>query len=322
MGDKERTHLGIARLAERQHGVVSTYQLNDLGYTRDVVAYAACSGRLHRIHRGVYAVGHGSLTWEARCFAAVLACSPRAVASHSSAAWLWGLLRNRPGVLHITAPTRRHRREGFELHFAALTDEDRAICDGIPLTAVPRTLLDLAASLNAGRLGRVIERAEELALFDLRPVDALLRRAGGHRGVGQLRQALAIYREEPAFTRSRLERRFLDLVKAASLPTPTMNFSVGEYELDAYWQPERFAVELDVYETHGSRAAFERDRLRQEDLKLRGIEMIRITGPRLAREPRTVVERVATLLGQRRRQLGIESEAARPPTASLGSTRV
>ena len=147
------------------------------------------------------------------------------------------------------------------------------------------------------------ERAEDRGLFDLRAVDALLHRAGGHRGAGRLRHALAIYRHEPAFTRSRLERRFLDLVRRSGLPIPSMNFQEGEYQLDAYWRPERFAVELDVYETHGTRAAFESDRRRQEDLKLRGIEMIRITGPRLKREPKAVIERLATLLEQRRRQL-------------------
>ncbi len=83
-----------------------------------------------------------------------------------------------------------------------------------------------------------------------------------------------------------------------------MNFNQGGYELDAYWQEERFAVELDVYETHGTREAFERDRLRQEDLKLIGIEMIRVTGARLDREPQEVIERVATLVGRRRRELG------------------
>ncbi len=199
---------------------------------------------------------------------------------------------------------------------------DRAVCAGVPLTAVPRTLMDLAATLDATRMNRVIERAEELRLFDLRAVDALLCRAGGHRGAGRLRRALAIYRDEPAFTRSGLERRFLDLVRAAGLPAPAMNFSEGEYELDAYWQPERFAVELDVYETHGSRAAFERDRLRQEELKLRGIEMIRVTGPRLDREPRMVIERVGVLLRQRRRQLGFEGGAVRASTASSGSAGV
>lgn len=326
MRNRGRTHQALAGLARRQHGVISTRQLEELGYSRYSAARAARSGRLHRLHHGVYAVGHTSLTWEAWCLAAVLACSPGAVASHTSAGWLWGLLRTRPsGAVHVTAPIRRHKKASLHLHFSRLADEDRAVCDGVPLTAVPRTLLDLAATPGLSGLDHAIERSEELRLLDLTAVDALLRRAGRHPGVGRLRRALSIYRderEEPAFTRSRLERRFLDLVKAAGLPTPTMNYAIGEYELDAYWQRERFAVELDVYGTHGSRAAFERDRLRQEDLKLRGIEMIRVTGSRLAREPDTVIERVGALLRQRRRQLGVEAEAVRAPTASLGSPGV
>lgn len=283
MSDKERTrggdrlvgaHQSLADLAERQHGVVSIRQMETLGYSRDVVSYASRSGRLHRLHRGVYAVGHRSLTWHSHCLAAVLACGTSAVASHSSAAWLWGLLEYRPGTLHVTSPRRRHAKAAIGVHYARLADDDRAV-----------------------------ERAEELGLFDLRAIDALLDGAGGHPGVGRLRHALAIYRHEPAFTRSRLERRFRRLVEGAGLPTPSMNFWVGEYELDAYWQVERFAVELDVYETHGSRAAFEEDRLRQENLKLMGIEMIRITGPRLDREPANVIERIGELLEQRRRQL-------------------
>lgn len=311
MGDKGRTeekqavsaHHPLADLAARQHGVVSIRQLEALGYSRATVSRAARMGRLHRLHRGVYAVGHKSLTWEGRCLAAVLACAPNAVASHVSAAWFWGLLASRPGTFHVTAPTRRRPKTAIRLHYARMADGDRTVRDGIPVTALPRTLLDLAATLSAGRLDRAIERSEEHGSFDLREVDALLGRAGHHPGISRLRRALAIYRDDPVFTRSRLERRFLDLVKSAGLPVPAMNFNEAGYELDAYWPPERFAVELDVYETHGSHASFERDRLRQEDLKLAGIEMTRVTGPRLDREPSQVVERVAALLEQRRRQL-------------------
>jgi very-short-patch-repair endonuclease len=296
-------HQSLADLAERQHGVISIRQMETLGYSRDAVSYASRSGRLHRLHRGVYAVGHRSLTWHSHCLAAVLACGTSAVASHSSAAWLWGLLRYRPGRLHVTSPRRRHAKAAIGVHYARLADDDRAACEGIPVTAIPRTLLDLAATLSAPGLNRAMERAEELGLFDLGAIDALLDRAGGHPGVGRLRLVLAIYRPDSAFTRSHLERRFRRLLEGTGLPMPSMNFWVGEYELDAYWQPERFAVELDVYETHGSRAAFEEDRLRQENLKLMGIEMIRVTGPRLDREPARVIERVGALLEQRRRLL-------------------
>jgi len=238
--------------------------------------------------------------------AAVLACGSAAVASHSTAAWLWGLLRNRPGTIHVAVPTSRRQRQPFRLHFAALAAEDRGLREGIPLTALPRTFLDQAAGAHPAALDRMLERAEERELFDLRAIEALLDRAGGHPGAGALRRALAIYRQPLAFTRSGLEKRFLELVAAAEMPRPAMNTFVEGYELDAYWEVERFAVELDVYETHGSRASLERDRLRQEDLKLRGIEMIRITGRRLEREPRAAIERVGALLRQRRRQLALD----------------
>lgn len=297
MRDKQRTHEALAELAERQHGVVAVRQLLRLGYSRSSISRTKASGRLHR---GVYAVGHRQVTWHSRCLAAVLSCGTKAVASHRSAAWVWGLIRYRPDAIDVTAPTRRHGKAKLRLHYAPLIDEDRTVREGIPITAVPRTLLDLAAILPAERLDRVLERSEELRLFDLRPIDALLDRAAGHPGAGRLRRALALYRPPP-FTRSGLERRFLELVGRGGLPRPSTGCNVAGYELDVYWEPERFAVELDVYETHGSRRSFESDRLRQETLKLQGVEMIRVTGHRLDREPTQAIERVAALLDQRRR---------------------
>jgi very-short-patch-repair endonuclease len=300
---EEGRHGPLFELATQQHGVVSTRQLDGLGYSPSSAAKAAKAGRLRRIHRGVYAVGHVPLTWEGRCLAAVLAARP-AVASHLSAGWLWGLLRNRPGTVHVTVPTPRRAWRPFAVHFADLPARDRGEVKDIPVTSVARTLLDLAATLSPARLERVLERSEERQLFDLAAIDDLLARTAGHPGHGRLRAALAVYREDPTFERSKLERRFRRLVKKAGLPTPSMNFNVAGYELDAYWEAERFVVELDVYETHGSHAAFERDRLRQEDLKLKGVEMIRVTGPRLDREPEAVIERVAAHLAQRHRELG------------------
>ncbi len=233
---------------------------------------------------------------------AVLAARP-AVASHLSAGWLWGLLRNRPTTLHLTAPTTGRAKRDFVVHCAELLASDQTEINDIPVTSLARTLLDLAAMLSMARLESVIERSEELQKFDLVALEELLDRASHHPGAGKLRRALAIYQEDPAFERSKLERRFRRLVKAARLPAPSMNFNLAGYELDAYWEPERFVVELDVYETHGSHAAFERDRLRQEDLKLKGVEMIRVTGPRLDREPQAIVKRLAAHLEQRRRQL-------------------
>jgi hypothetical protein len=162
---------------------------------------------------------------------------------------------------------------------------------------VARTLLDYAAMVPAHLLERGIERAEELELFDLRAVDDLLTRTKGHPGHGRLQRGLELYRPAP-FSRSGLELRFLELVEQAGLPKPVTGFNELGHELDVYWPRERLVVELDIYETHGSPAAFERDRLRQEDLLLDGIRMTRVTGPRLKREPRKVIERVRRLLAQ------------------------
>ncbi len=306
MANKERTdRLGLAKIATRQHGVISIRQLERLGFGRSTVTDELASGRLHRLHRGVYAVGHKRLTWHGYCLAAVLANSPAAVASHFSAGWLWGLLRNRPSAaFHITAGTRRHRKEDFAVHYGRLGRDEMGLVEGIPVTSLARTQLDLAARRSRGQVEASLKRSEENGQLDLRALEAVLDRCGNHPGRSTLKAALDIYEPDPTVTRSSLERRFRDLAKRAGLPPPAMNFVVAGYELDAYWAEERFVVELDLFETHGSRAAFEEDRLRQEELKLIGVEMIRVTGPRLKREPEVVIERVRTLLEGRRRPAG------------------
>jgi Transcriptional regulator, AbiEi antitoxin len=295
--------VGLAELAARQHGVVSVRQLGSLGYSDGAIAKAVRAGRLHRLHRGVYAVGHLHLSVHGRCLAAVLACGPKALLSHHSAAWLWGLVKTSPVPIHVTGPVSRAPRPPVVLHHSRiLAVEDRALEVGIPVTALPRTLLDLAAVAHPDRLRRMLKRAEELNLFDLDPVESLLGRAGGHHGRGRLQRALTLYRP-PRFTRSDVERRFVELVEGAGLPRPATNFNEAGYELDVYWPELRFAVELDVFETHGTRESFEDDRLRQEDLKLAGVELTRVTGRRLEREPKQVIDRVARLLAQREREL-------------------
>lgn len=292
-------HQALAALAERQHGVVSVGQLKELGYSRDRVRWSVRTGYLHAIDRSVYAVGHTNLSAHAQCFAAVFACGPGAVLSHYSAAWLHGLARWKPAPFHVTGPVARRPRLPVRIHRARrLMEVDRASIEGIPTTAVPRMLLDLGAVLRYEQLEKLVERSEERGLFDLRAVEELLARTVGHHGHKRLRRAIALYMPS-GFTRSGLERRFLELVIAAGLPRPHTNYFEHGFELDCYWPEHRFVVELDVFETHGTRAAFERDRKRQEDLLLVGIEMIRVTGPRLQREPEEVVRRVARLLSER-----------------------
>jgi hypothetical protein len=298
-GEGAGRHQALAALAGRQHGVVSIGQLKRLGYSKDQVRWAAAMGRLHSIDRSVYAVGHTRLSLHGQCFAAVFACGPEAVLSHHSAAWLHGLAKWSPEPFHVTGPVARRPRLPVRIHRARrLVGEDRRLVEGIPVTAVPRTLLDMAAAVRFDQLERLVERSEELGVFDLRKVEDLLARTVGHHRHGRLRKAIALYRPS-SFTRSGLEKRFLELVMEAGLPQPRTNFVAHGFELDCYWPEHRFAVELDVFETHGTRAAFERDRKRQEDLLLAGIAMTRVTGPRLEREPGEVVERVTRLLRQR-----------------------
>jgi very-short-patch-repair endonuclease len=279
--------------------VVSTEQLAALGYTRSSVAKAAKVGRLHRVHRGVYVVGHHRMAWHGRCMAAVLAASP-SVASHLSAGWLWGLLQSRPGTLHVSCRRSRHAKRPFVTHTADLARADLARRDGIPVTSLARTILDLAVDSRERTVRRFIRRADDDKTFDLRAMEDLLVRTKGHRGQAKVRAALEIYDETPAFTRSDLEKRFLEVVREAGLPAPSMNYFVEGYEIDAWWTEARFGVELDIFETHGSRLSFEEDRERDDELLLAGIETTRVTGPRLAREPDAVVESVRRHLARRR----------------------
>lgn len=252
------------------------------------------------MHRGVYAVGHTRISLHGECLAAVLACGPGALLSHESAGWLWGISKMRPAPFAVTTSIPRKPRPPIRIHRSrVLTASDRDLLEGIPVTALPRTLLDLAAVVRFERLQRVLERSEELRLFDLGPVEELLGRAGGHPGAGRLRRAISLY-QPPPFTRSQFERRFLAAVLEAGLPRPATNFVEAGFELDVYWPEERFAVELDTYATHGGHGAFERDRLRQEELLLAGIGMTRVTDVRFASDPEAVIERVARLLARRR----------------------
>jgi hypothetical protein len=306
MREQKRSHLRLAALAARQHGVVTQRQLRALGFSGSAVGRMSAKGLLHRIHRGVYAVGHAALSDHGRCLAAVAACGTNALLSHASAAWLWGLRPTCPTQPHVSVATRGHRRAGIHLHHApTLAEEGRIELEGIPVTPLARTLLDVAATDSARRLWSAVDRAERLGLLDLGEIDAMLSRRHGDAGSGKLARALSIHRD-PSFTRARSELLLLDIAKKANLPHPACNTYVAGHELDAYWERERFAVEVDGWAFHKTRKAFEADRLRQEELKLAGIDSVRITARRLEQEPRAVGRRLARLLADRRRTLGLE----------------
>jgi very-short-patch-repair endonuclease len=276
----------IARLAARQHGVVALYQLVPLGLTKNAVNERVRAGRLHPIHRGVYAVGHRLLSIKGRYMAATLACGAGALLSHRSAADLQGLWRTTTwrGV-DVTSPTRAGRkRAGIAVHGAKrLAPADRTVLDRIPCTAVPRTLLDLAEAASARELQRAVERAVTLKLFDLTAVNELLTRSTGRRGTTKLERAIAAYDDAP--TRNELERTLLEICLGAGLPRPEVNAPVDIYEVDFLWRAQRLIVETDGLETHGSRLAIERDHRRDRRLRKLEWRVERFTWREVMHEP-------------------------------------
>jgi predicted transcriptional regulator of viral defense system len=306
MREERRSRRRLAAFAGRQYGVVTRSQLLRLGFSGSAVGRMARAGELQRVHRGVYAVGHRALSRHGRCLAAVAACGRGARLSHGSAAWLWGLVGSLARPIEVTVPAHGRRRDGIDVHHAPSASIEAAeTFENVPVTSVARTLLDLAATGRSRRLRTAIEGAERRGLLDLIEIDAILARRAGSPGSRRLAEALSIYRA-PVFSRSWPERAFRDLAAKAALPPPACNVFVAGYEVDAYWERERFAVEVDGWQAHRSREAFERDPVRQEDLKLAGIDSIRVTARRIEREPVAVGRRLGRLLAARRRDLGLD----------------
>jgi Protein of unknown function (DUF559) len=286
----------IAAVAASQHGVIARRQLSALGYSAKAIDGKIARGHLHSVHLGVYAVGHPRLVGPGRWMAAVLACGPGALISHLSAAALWGLLKALGSLIDVTAPRSREGRPGIALHRPRrLHAADRAMVDGIPVTSVARTLLDLAATRPL-LLERAFEAADRLDLLDLRAIEHVLERSRGCPGRPALAALLTDHRGPAPVTRSELERRFLDVRRDAGLPRPSTNLFVAGHEVDAVWPDHRLAVELDSHEFHRTRAAFERDRVRDASLQLAGYRVLRVTHRRLETEPQAIVDTVRELL--------------------------
>jgi len=290
----------MAALAARQYGVVTREQLHRLGYSNAAIERAVGSGRLHAWHRSVFAVGHQGVSPHGLCMAAVLFRGRGALISYQSAIWLWGLEKKLEIPVHVSVRWRGHAQDAVGLHHCpALRDEDVAETERLPVTGVPRALLDYASEAKTLRLEHAVDRAERLGLLDLAAIDRITDEVRGHRGRRPLLRAMTIYREK-GFTRSGGEKRMLAALADAGVHRPLVNNFIEGYELDFYWERERFAVELDSWEYHRGRRSFEEDRKRQEELALAGIETIRITGARLQREPRKVAMRIAAHLDRRR----------------------
>jgi len=292
--------LAIAAVATRQDGAVSTEQLTAAGLGRGAIHLRVRRGRLHSVHRGVYAVGHPRLTPRGHMWAAVLACGgpDAAVLSHRTAAAVWDLLPS-PAKFDVTTLRAAHSTPKLRVHRSTtLIPADITHHNGLPVTTVARTLIDLATTLTPHRLERVVHRAEHLRLLDTHSLDAQFARASGRR-TKALRQALeTLENHDPDITRSTLEERFLALIADAGLPRPQTNVMVGGHEVDFFWPEHRLIVETDGAATHLTATAFENDRKRDAELTILGYRVVRFTRRQVLKQPRATLATLVLLLGE------------------------
>jgi very-short-patch-repair endonuclease len=231
--------------------------------------------------------------------AAVLAYGKAGLLSHRSGAALRSLLADGRAVIDVTVPGRtRHARTGIRLHQPrSLHPADVDEHDGVPTTSVPRLLLDMAATEPRRRVERTLEAAERQRVLNMNAVSELIDRSSGHRGRQPLIALIAAVAAPAHHTRSELEERFLALMREAALPEPAVNAWVEGYEVDVLWREQKVIAELDGWEFHRTRGAFERDHVRAARLRLKGYEVLRFTWRQLEAEPEVVVAAVEAALG-------------------------
>jgi predicted transcriptional regulator of viral defense system len=276
-----------AELAAAQHQVVAFRQLRDLGVGRGWIQHNVHTRRLHRIHDGVYAWGHKDLTRDGFLIAAVLACGEEALLGHRTAVVHWGLIRSASRAIHVIVPRKRKPvLEGVTVHLTRqLTEADRAVVRGIPITSVARTLVDFAGVARPGELIEATEQAERLRIFDLNAVNEVLGRSKGRRGAAALRAALEeLHGEAPPDLKSKLEQDFRNYCKKRKLPIPAFNVFVAGFLVDAVWEHEKLVVELDSRRHHMGIREFESDRKRDTKLQMAGYRIARVTDHRLKRD--------------------------------------
>jgi very-short-patch-repair endonuclease len=266
MGAELRSHevdRAIGSLADVQHGVVARRQLLEMGVSRRVIGHRLRCGRLHLVHRGVFAVGLRRLTSKGRWMAAVLAVGSGGRLSERGAAAAWGLRPQNAGPTDVAVPRKVNPISGLRIHHIHLPPDEVTTLDGIPITTHARTLFDLAKVLPPHQLERAIAEAEYLRLHGPLSLDDLVDRHAGERGATR--------------TRSELEARFLAFLDARALPRPGTNVIVHGFEVDCFWPDDNLVVELDGHASHTTTATFERDRLRDRALSVLGIRTVRVT---------------------------------------------
>jgi hypothetical protein len=304
--DQGKVDVAIATLAATQHGVVALHQLEARGLGGRGARHRVANGRLHRLFPGVYAVGHPSVSIDARRIGAVLACGQGAVLSRFSAATTWGMLNGDGKRFDVVAPGRSGGRVGdagtIDLRRTRrLPDADVTALRGIPITTVGRTLLDLAGVASARVLQRAVHEAEVMGLLDVEAVLAVIERNPGRRGTRVLRTALGVGAPDPR--NGELATTFFALCRDYGLPSPRLGVHVdgGDrlYEVDALFEAERLIVELDGRQVHGTARNFQTDRRRDSVLAARDYQTLRYTWHRLRDEPAAIAHELRRALALR-----------------------
>jgi Transcriptional regulator, AbiEi antitoxin/Protein of unknown function (DUF559) len=296
--------------------VISLEQLRAAGLGDGAIKRRVAAGRLHRVHRGVYAVGHARVVGRGRLWAAVLASGgPEAAAlSHRAAAAAWDLLPWPSGKVDVTPLRHRRSVAGIRVHRSrTLTVDDIHFDpeDGLPVTTAERTLIDLADVLSPYRLERVCHRAEHLHLLDAKAIGPRPGRRTRKRDT-----ALATLKHAPPqITRSELEERFLVLAADAALPPPLVNSQRGPYCSDFIWPDLGLIVETDGARTHNTDTAFHADRRRDIDLKVAGHETLRFTWDHVVHDAPWVDNALREVAARLRQRRLITATRARPPAA-------
>jgi very-short-patch-repair endonuclease len=292
----------VASLARRQHGVVGRGQLMELGLGEDAIEHRLAMGRLHRLYPAVYAVGHRLLPKQAWLMAAILASGPEAVLSHSSAAALWELRGYSEGAVHVTLPRKSTSTKQIRRHHSPLPPDEVTVKKGIPVTRVPRTIFDLAASEDVDVIQNLLREVEFLELWDRLSLWDLVERYPGRRGVRKVRVALERLKSEPpGRKRSKLEEGFAPFLRKHRLPLPRFNdwilLGAKRYQVDCHWPGTGQIVELDGWQGHRTRTAFREDRARDRALRVAGYSVTRLTWSQLDDEPEAVAADLRVLLG-------------------------
>jgi very-short-patch-repair endonuclease len=282
-------------LARAQHGVVARRQLLALGLSPRSIRHRLSTGRLHRVERGVYAVGRPDLTQRGRWMAAVLAGGPGAALGFDGAAALWGIRPARAGPVEIVVrgSAGRRRRSPIVHRRPGMPATEVTVRDGIPVTSLVRTFIDVARRLEPAQLERAVNEADRLDLIDPEALLAAVEEQPGRRGAGPLRKLLC--RDTFRLTDSELERRFLRLVEAADLPLPETGRRLNGYRVDFHWPGLGLVVETDGLRYHRTPAQQARDRRRDNAHAAAGLTTIRFTHAQVRWEARRVRETLAAV---------------------------